>query len=78
MKFKTQKSIIFWKVNYGDIRRTTATRHDLKQPERTKEYEQLKQEFNAGKIEAFGWSVWHPGPGQDQNVKPGTPLISIL
>lgn len=78
MKLPYRKSIIFWKVNHGDIRRTTATRHDLKQPERTKEFKQLEQEFNTGKIETFGWSVWNPGPGQNPSIKPGTPVISIL
>lgn len=78
MKLTYKKSIVFWKVNHGDIRRTTATRHDLKQPERTKEFKQLEKEFNAGKIEAFGWSIWNPGPGKNPSVKPGTPVMSIL
>lgn len=78
MKFETPKIIIFWKVAPNDLRRTTATRRDIKQPERTKEFKQLKQEFNAGKIEAFGWSIWNPGPGQSINIEPGTPVISIL
>lgn len=78
MKLPNKKNIVFWKVNHGDIRRATATRHDLKQPERTKEFKQLEQEFNAGKIEAFGWSIWNPEPGQNPSVKPGTPVMSIL
>jgi len=78
MKLKHPRTIIFWKVSHGDIRRTTATRHDVKQPERTKEFKQLEQLFNAGKIQAFGWSIWNPSPGQDLNIKPGTPVISII
>lgn len=78
MKLKYKKSIVFWKVKHGDIRRVTATRHDLKQPERTKEFKQLQQQFNADQIEAFGWSIWNHGPGQDPNIKPGTPVMNIL
>jgi hypothetical protein len=78
MKFKNPQSIIFWNMKQYDVRRATATRHNVKQPEQTKEFKQLEQEFNTGKIESFGWSVWRPGPGQDPNVKPGTPVISIL
>lgn len=78
MKLTKKQSVIFWECKPGQIRRVTSTRHDLISPENTKEYKRLKNEFNAKKIDSFGWAIWKPGPGQNETIEPGTPVNLIL